>query len=97
MGKKIGKARNGRLNQARRYAKDMLAMLPDGEGTPHNTPIDDAAFWYGLRNLTGLICQCVHEANAYNNALAPDAEGEEVFSIAQPERTGRRPSRKARP
>ncbi|MBK8009554.1 MAG: hypothetical protein IPK23_14860 [Rhizobiales bacterium] len=64
-----------------KHANNLSAAIEQSR-QPAKEPIDDAVFWHGIRELANKISQCVHEANAYNNVMLPDEDGEEVFYLS---------------
>lgn len=65
----IGSARNARLNQARKHAVDLLTHLSTLSGHTKHQHIENPDAWQDARNELEKLTQCVHEANAYNNAM----------------------------
>lgn len=79
----LGKSRNARLNQARKYVRALTALLDSYEGTPSADPMRDAGFWGGIREFAEKTTKCVHEASAYNNVMCGDdiVSDEEEYSL----------------
>ena len=88
--KSIGKARNARLNRARKHLATLSESLKAVEGTPHDVPLLEAEFWEVDRELVAEIAQCFHEANAYNNALVTDGTtfDRDVYEVTGPSSNG---------
>jgi hypothetical protein len=82
----LGKSRNARLNRARDMCENLLDHLQKVEGTPWSVLLPDADFWAECRSATAELCQCVHEANAYNNCMADDGVSfeQDEFSATVP-------------
>lgn len=69
---RIGSMRNARLNQARTHADEIMERLTQLCRHPKVMHIEQPDAWQDLRNALEQLCQCVHEANAYNNAMRKD-------------------------
>lgn len=72
--KSVGRSRNARLNQAKRYTAALDKFLSEQRGVSWADPIQDATFWGNVREFAQKIDKCVHEANAYNNVMLDDGE-----------------------
>lgn len=66
-----GKMRNARINQAKKHASELLECLTMLSGHQHRAHVDQKDNWHDARNALERLTQCVHEANAYNNAMEP--------------------------
>ncbi len=69
---KIGRARNARLNQAQKHIAELHACLDALCGSAAAAHVDNKDAWADGRNAMEQLVQCFHEANAYNNAIAPE-------------------------
>ena len=68
-GDQIGKARNARINQAVQHAEELLAILRSLQGRRKDQHVENKDGWFDARTSLESLTQCVHEANAYNNAV----------------------------
>lgn len=68
---RIGRARNARINQAISHAEQLIAVLRMLQGHAKDQHVDDKDAWFDARTELESLTQCVHEANAYSNAVAP--------------------------
>lgn len=67
--KGVRHSRNGRLNQARKYADEVIGVL-DAMMPLHGGEMFGDAGWAKIRLAAEKVLKCVHEANAYNNAYS---------------------------
>jgi hypothetical protein len=72
---RTGKARNARINQAKRHLADLHEALELLSGFPSAEHVDNPDAWQDGRNALEQLTQCFHEASAYNSTMGHAIEG----------------------